>query len=115
MASREGQPLLPIFDCNSFQVGSLQDEIKGLKDEIGRLKSEVKRRDMIISSLKSDKEGQKKEIQERDETIQEKVCIYHHVILLASWLLGYRALSVSAGTNLLSFTVGPPKYRHFMA
>ena len=56
-------------------MGSLQDEIKGLKDEIGRLKSEVKRRDMIISSLKSDKEGQKKEIQERDETIQEKVCI----------------------------------------
>ena len=52
---------------------SLQEEINGLKNEIRHNVSELKKRDGIISSLRTDIEGLRKEIQERDDTIQDKV------------------------------------------
>ena len=41
-----------------------------------RLKQEVKKRDDVIDSLKNDIDCHKKEIQERDDTIQDKVSIH---------------------------------------
>ena len=52
---------------------SLQEEIHGLKDKIQYYNVEVKKRDGIITSLKTDIEGLRREIQERDDTIQDKV------------------------------------------
>ena len=52
---------------------SLQEEIHVLKDKIQHYNVEVKKRDGIIASLKTDIEGLRREIQERDDTIQDKV------------------------------------------
>jgi peptidoglycan hydrolase CwlO-like protein len=56
-----------------LQVGSLEEDIEVHKGDIDKLKIEVKKRDGIINSLKTDIEGLRKEIEERDETIQDKV------------------------------------------
>ena len=51
----------------------------------------MKKRDSIISSLKNDIDGLKKEIQERDDTIQDKVIIVwpcHHVMTITVLCLG---------------------------
>lgn len=58
---------------------SLQNDIEEHKADITRLQGEVKKRDSIITSLKNDIDGLKKEIQERDDTIQDKVlCFLDH-------------------------------------
>ena len=69
------------------QVGTLQEDMNGLRSEIQRLKQEVKKRDSIIASLKTDIEGLKREIQERDATIQDKVgCMgLEHYVVRASF------------------------------
>lgn len=63
---------------------SLQNDIEEHKADITRLQGEVKKRDSIISSLKNDIDGLKKEIQERDDTIQDKVitraAVFSHVM-----------------------------------
>ena len=65
-----GDGLILLFFC---QVGSLEEDIESLKCEIDKLKGDVRKRDLIINSLKTDIEGLRKEIEERDETIQDKV------------------------------------------
>ena len=56
-----------------WQVNSLQEEIRQLKERNQQLGLEVKKRDNAIASLKTDIEGLRREIQERDDTIQDKV------------------------------------------
>ena len=55
------------------QFTSLQKEIEEHKAEIHRLHGEETKLQGIIKSLEKDIYGLKKEIQERDETIQDKV------------------------------------------
>lgn len=54
---------------------SLQKEIADHKEEIDSLNTEKGKLNVIIKNLEKDKQGQKKEIAERDETIQDKVRI----------------------------------------
>lgn len=54
------------------KVGTLQEDMNGLRSDIQHLKLEVKKRDGVIASLKTDIEGLKREIQERDATIHDK-------------------------------------------
>ena len=51
---------------------SLQKEISDLREEIEQLNVEKGKLNVIIKNLEKDKAGQKKEIAERDETIQDK-------------------------------------------
>lgn len=46
-----------------------------MKETIQQDKVEVKKRNMVIESLKTDIEGLRREIQERDDTIQDKVSL----------------------------------------
>ena len=66
-------PSLPFPSHLYIQVSSLQEEIRQLKEKNQQLGVEVKKRDNAISSLKTDIEGLRREIQERDDTIQDKV------------------------------------------
>ena len=54
----------------------MQNEIGSLKGEIQKLESELRKREAIISSLKVDIDGLRREIQERDDTIQVSTSIY---------------------------------------
>ena len=60
------------------QVTSLQEEIRQLKERNQQLGLEVRKRDNAIASLKTDIEGLRREIQERDDTIQDKVGSHTH-------------------------------------
>lgn len=62
--------LHPFF---SVQFTSLQKEIDDYKAEIQRQQNENNKLQGVIKSLEKDIYGLKKEIQERDETIQDKV------------------------------------------
>lgn len=57
----------------SIQFTSLQKEIDDYKAEIQRQHNENNKLQGVIKSLEKDIYGLKKEIQERDETIQDKV------------------------------------------
>jgi len=53
-----------------FQFTSLEKEIDGHKEEIKKSQTEVVKLNGVIANLQKDILGLKKEIQERDETIQ---------------------------------------------
>lgn len=57
----------------SLQFASLQREIDSRDLEIEKLKVEQQKLHGIIKALEKDIMGLKREIQERDETIQDKV------------------------------------------
>ena len=59
-----------------LQFMSLQKDIDEHKSEIQRMHGEQSKLQGIIKSLEKDIYGLKKEIQERDETIQDKVRAY---------------------------------------
>lgn len=59
-----------------LQFMSLQKDIDEHKSEIQRMHGEQNKLQGIIKSLEKDIYGLKKEIQERDETIQDKVRAY---------------------------------------
>lgn len=59
------------------QFSSLQKEIEERTNDIELLKSEQMKLQGIIRSLEKDIQGLKREIQERDETIQDKVRATH--------------------------------------
>ena len=60
------------FVCSQFT--SLQKEIDDHKEEIKKFHAETTKLQNIIRNLEKDILGLKKEIQERDDTIQDKVC-----------------------------------------
>lgn len=57
----------------SLQFTSLQREIDNRNLDIGKLKVEQQKLHGVIKALEKDIMGLKREIQERDETIQNKV------------------------------------------
>lgn len=59
--------------CLSHQFNSLQKEIEERCSDIEALKLEQQKLQGIIKALEKDIQGLKREIQERDETIQDKV------------------------------------------
>lgn len=56
-----------------LQFSSLQKEIEERTNDIEILKAEQMKLQGVIKSLEKDIQGLKREIQERDETIQDKV------------------------------------------
>jgi len=56
-----------------WQFSSLQKDIDDHKDEIKKYQAEKAKLETIIRNLEKDILGLKKEIQERDDTIQDKV------------------------------------------
>ena len=56
---------------------------------------EVKKRDIIIASLKTDIEGLRREIQERDDTIQDKVGGGHWNPLYIQCILDWKTAQLS--------------------
>ena len=61
----------PISSCVQFT--SQQKEIDDHKEEIKRYQTETMKLNNVIRNLEKDIQGLKKEILERDETIQDKV------------------------------------------
>lgn len=59
--------------CPHLQFSSLQKEIEERTNDIEILKAEQMKLQGVIKSLEKDIQGLKREIQERDETIQDKV------------------------------------------
>lgn len=59
--------------CLHLQFSSLQKEIEERTNDIELLKAEQMKLQGVIKSLEKDIQGLKREIQERDETIQDKV------------------------------------------
>lgn len=55
------------------KVDKVQVEVSNFKNKIDQLNLDLQKSSNVIASLKKDIESQKKEIQERDETIQDKV------------------------------------------
>ena len=62
------------FIVTIFQFTSLLKEIDDLKEDIKKSHTENTKLNNVIRNLEKDIAGLKKEIQERDETIQDKVC-----------------------------------------
>lgn len=60
---------------SSRQFSSLQKEIDDRNLEIEKLKEKQQKLNMVIRSLEKDIKALKREIQERDGTIQDKVCL----------------------------------------
>ena len=59
------------------------------KKKVEQLNADVKKGNDMISSLKKDIDGFKKEIQERDDTIQDKVEIKINIYKLCKFLNNY--------------------------
>lgn len=68
-----GGPRGPHCCCLLPQFSSLQKEIEERTNDIEILKTEQMKLQGVIKSLEKDIQGLKREIQERDETIQDKV------------------------------------------
>ena len=56
-----------------FKITKMDNDANEFKKKIEQLNLDVQKGNNIIASLKKDIEGLKKEIQERDDTIQDKV------------------------------------------
>ena len=59
-----------------FQISRMESDADIYKKKIEQLNLDVQKGNNMIASLKKDIEGFKKEIQERDDTIQDKVCLW---------------------------------------
>ncbi len=58
-----------------MQISKMETDATDFKRKIESLNLDVQKGNNIITSLKKDIEGLKKEIQERDDTIQDKVSL----------------------------------------
>ena len=59
----------------------MESDAADYKKKIEQLNLDVQKGNNVISSLKKDIEGLKKEIQERDDTIQDKVSLMKNIFL----------------------------------
>jgi uncharacterized protein YukE len=53
----------------------MESDAENFKNQIKQLNADLQKANNVITSLKKDIEGYKKEIQERDDTIQDKVLL----------------------------------------
>ena len=63
-------------DIFSLQYLSVQKEIEEHKEEIKKIQLENKKHENTIQNMIKDMDSLKKEIDERDETIQDKVSLF---------------------------------------